>query len=162
MKSIIFTLIFTVISSHAIAENITFTTIDKNAFQSHWQLTDKEMKRYEQVMKNEGQFRYPKLTPLEVLAITAPDEVTMRYYAKKAAKDEFEAVEAQLKFAVMVTEEKTKLWNQKEAEMRSDAINQEREEAEEQEKQKAIAEIVEAVQKENAEPAEKTKEAKQK
>ena len=36
----------------------------------------------------------------------------MRYYAKKAAADEMRAVRAQLAYAVMVTEEKTKIYNE--------------------------------------------------
>ncbi|WP_040389459.1 hypothetical protein [Cardiobacterium valvarum] len=94
----------------------TYTTANqRNSFQKHWNLSDKEMERYEQVMVNEGRFRYPKLSPLEVLAITAPDEETMRYYAKKAAADEMQAVRAQLAYVVMVTEEKTKIYQELEA-----------------------------------------------
>ena len=88
------------------------TTAQRQNFQQHWQLSDKEMTRYEEVMVNEGRFRYPKLTPLEILAITAPDDETMRYYAKKAAADEMRAVRAQLAYSVMVTEEKTKIYNE--------------------------------------------------
>ena len=84
------------------------TTAQRQNFQKHWQLSDQELARYEEVMINEGRFRYPKLTPVEILAITAKDDETMRYYAKKAAADEMRAVRAQLAYAVMVTEEKTK------------------------------------------------------
>ena len=95
------------------AETVTFTTIDQQRdFQKYWHLSDDEIERYKKFMRNEGKFRYPRLTPLEVLAISAPDDATMRYYAKKAAADEMRAVNAQLKYAVMVTEEKTKIWRQ--------------------------------------------------
>ena len=72
------------------------TTAQRQNFQKHWQLSDQELARYEEVMINEGRFRYPKLTPVEILAITAKDDETMRYYAKKAAADEMRAVRAQL------------------------------------------------------------------
>ena len=88
------------------------TTAQRQNFQKHWQLSDQELARYEEVMINEGRFRYPKLTPVEILAITAKDDETMRYYAKKAAADEMRAVRAQLAYAVMVTEEKTKIYNE--------------------------------------------------
>ena len=88
------------------------TTAQRQNFQKHWQLSDQELARYEEVMINEGRFRYPKLTPVEILAITAKDDETMRYYAKKAAADEMRAVRAQIAYAVMVTEEKTKIYNE--------------------------------------------------
>ena len=47
------------------------TTAQRQNFQKHWQLSDQELARYEEVMINEGRFRYPKLTPVEILAITA-------------------------------------------------------------------------------------------
>lgn len=104
----------------------TYTTANqRNSFQKHWNLNDKEMERYEQVMINEGRFRYPKLSPLEVLAITAPDEATMRYYAKKAAADEMQAVRAQLAYVVMVTEEKTKIYHELEEAAKQRAAAQE-------------------------------------
>jgi hypothetical protein len=108
--------------------NTTFTyttTGQRNGFQQRWNLNDKEMARYEQVMVNEGRFRYPKLSPLEVLAITAPDEATMRYYAKKAAADEMQAVRAQLAYVVMVTEEKTKIYQELEEAAKQRAAAQE-------------------------------------
>jgi len=101
------------------------TTAQRQDFQQHWQLSDKEMTRYEEVMVNEGRFRYPKLTPLEVLAISAPDDETMRYYAKKAAADEMRAVRAQLAYAVMVTEEKTKIYQELEEAAKQRAAAQE-------------------------------------
>lgn len=88
------------------------TTAQRQNFQKHWQLSDQELARYEEVMINEGRFRYPKLTPVEILAITAKDDETMRYYAKKAAADEMRAVRAQIAYAVMVTEEKTKIYKE--------------------------------------------------
>ena len=88
------------------------TTAQRQNFQKHWQLSDQELARYEEVMINEGRFRYPKLTPVEILAITAKDDETMRDYAKKAAADEMRAVRAQIAYAVMVTEEKTKIYNE--------------------------------------------------
>ena len=88
------------------------TTAQRQNFQKHWQLSDQELARYEEVMINEGRFRYPKLTPVEILAITAKDDETMRYYAKKAAADEMRAVRAQIAYAVMATEEKTKIYNE--------------------------------------------------
>ena len=88
------------------------TTAQRQNFQKHWQLSDQELARYEEVMINEGRFRYPKLTPVEILAITAKDDETMRYYAKKAAAVEMRAVRAQIAYAVMVTEEKTKIYNE--------------------------------------------------
>lgn len=110
MRRLAFSLLFAAtLAVHA--QTVTFTSVDqRNHFQSFWQLSNSEMQRYEQVMMQEGRFRYPRLTPLEVLAVTAPDEETMRYYARKAAADEMRAVEAQVHFAVMVTEEKTKIY----------------------------------------------------
>lgn len=114
------------------------TTAQRQNFQQHWQLSDKEMTRYEEVMVNEGRFRYPKLTPLEVLAISAPDDETMRYYAKKAAADEMRAVRAQLAYAVMVTEEKTKIYNELEAQAAARAVAREQEQAKADEMQAKI------------------------
>lgn len=124
------------------AETFTYTTIgQKLGFKERWQLSDKELARYEKVMVEEGHFRYPKLSPLEVLAITAPDEETMRYYAKKAAADEMKAVEAQIRFAVMVTEEKTILYERLKAEMEKRKLAEQNARAEQvllEEKIKAI------------------------
>ena len=114
------------------------TTAQRQNFQQHWQLSDREMTRYEEVMVNEGRFRYPKLTPLEVLAISAPDDETMRYYAKKAAADEMRAVRAQLAYAVMVTEEKTKIYNELEAQAAARAVAREQEQAKADEMQAKI------------------------
>lgn len=121
--------------------NTTFTyttTGQRNGFQQRWNLNDKEMARYEQVMVNEGRFRYPKLSPLEVLAITAPDEATMRYYARKAAADEMQAVRAQLAYVVMVTEEKTKIYQELEAAAEERAAEQEKQAAVDAETQARI------------------------
>lgn len=98
------------------AEIVTFTTInERHDFQKYWHLSDDEMTRYTHFMRNEGNFRYPRLTPWEVLAISAQDDTTMRYYAKKAAIAEMRAVKAQLKYALMVTEEKTRIWRREQA-----------------------------------------------
>lgn len=114
------------------------TTAQRQNFQKHWQLSDQELARYEEVMINEGRFRYPKLTPVEILAITAKDDETMRYYAKKAAADEMRAVRAQLAYAVMVTEEKTKIYNELEAQAAARAVVREQEQAKADEMQAKI------------------------
>lgn len=114
------------------------TTAQRQNFQKHWQLSDQELARYEEVMINEGRFRYPKLTPVEILAITAKDDETMRYYAKKAAADEMRAVRAQLAYAVMVTEEKTKIYNELEAQAAARAVVHEQEQAKADEMQAKI------------------------
>lgn len=110
-------LLFIALCAHpARAEIVTFTTInERHDFQKYWHLSDDEMTRYTRFMRNEGNFRYPRLTPWEVLAISAQDDTTMRYYAKKAAVAEMRAVKTQLKYAVMVTEEKTRIWRQEQA-----------------------------------------------
>lgn len=93
------------------AQTVTFDSVNaKREFQKHWQLSDKEIDQYEAFMQVEGRFRYPNMTPHEVLAISADSDELMRYYAQKAAQNEMKAVQAQLKFAVMVTEEKTKIF----------------------------------------------------
>lgn len=114
------------------------TTAQRQSFQKHWQLTDQELARYEEVMINEGRFRYPKLTPVEILAITAKDDETMRYYAKKAAADEMRAVRAQLAYSVMVTEEKTKIYNELAEQAQARAVVREQEQAEADEMQAKI------------------------
>ena len=114
------------------------TTAQRQNFQKHWQLSDQELARYEEVMINEGRFRYPKLTPVEILAITAKDDETMRYYAKKAAADEMRAVRAQLAYAVMVTEEKTKIYNELAEQAAERAAAREQAQAEKDEMQAKI------------------------
>ena len=114
------------------------TTAQRQSFQKHWQLSDQELARYEEVMINEGRFRYPKLTPVEILAITAKDDETMRYYAKKAAADEMRAVRAQLAYAVMVTEEKTKIYNELAEQAAERAAAREQAQAEKDEMQAKI------------------------
>ena len=114
------------------------TTAQRQNFQKHWQLSDQELARYEEVMINEGRFRYPKLTPVEILAITAKDDETMRYYAKKAAADEMRAVRAQLAYAVMVTEEKTKIYNELAEQAAERAVAREQAQAEKDEMQAKI------------------------
>lgn len=114
------------------------TTAQRQNFQKHWQLSDQELARYEEVMINEGRFRYPKLTPVEILAITAKDDETMRYYAKKAAADEMRAVRAQLAYAVMVTEEKTKIYNELAEQAAERATAREQAQAEKDEMQAKI------------------------
>jgi len=114
------------------------TTAQRQSFQKHWQLSDQDLARYEEVMINEGRFRYPKLTPVEILAITAKDDETMRYYAKKAAADEMRAVRAQLAYAVMVTEEKTKIYNELAEQAAERAAAREQAQAEKDEMQAKI------------------------
>ncbi|SUO96631.1 hypothetical protein [Suttonella ornithocola] len=141
-------IIVAIISSSLHAQTVSYTTInDKKSFQKHWKLSDDEVKRYIDFMDIEGRYRYSNLTPYEVLSLSAPNEETMRYYAKKAAIDEMNAVKKQIQFAVMVTEEKTILWNEAEEKL---------EKKREEEAQKAAEELalnrkIEEAQKQAAE-----------
>lgn len=92
------------------AQTFNYTTIDdREAFIKHWKISDEEYERYLKFMQVEGRYRYKDLTPLEVLGLSAEDDATMQYYAKKAAEDEREAVKKQLRFIIMTTEYKKAL-----------------------------------------------------
>lgn len=113
MKIIATTLLLlasTMTVSTALAQSYSYTTIDAKAdresFIKHWGISDEEYDRYLRFMQVEGRFRYKDLTPLEVLGLSASDDATMQYYAKKAAANEREAVKKQLRFIIMTTEYK--------------------------------------------------------
>lgn len=91
------------------AQSITNTSFNKGKFLKHWNITEEELERYQAYMDIEGKFRYPNLTPLEVLGITAESETQMQYYAKKAAINERAQVKKEIKFAVMTTEYKKQM-----------------------------------------------------
>ncbi len=96
--------------SFSYAEKVTYTTYNnKKAFIQHWKLTEEELKRYDTFMDVEGKYRYPNLTPLEVLGISAETDEQRQYYAKKAAQNERDQVKKQLKFIVLTTEYKKQL-----------------------------------------------------
>ncbi|MBS9781389.1 MAG: hypothetical protein KGV56_02735 [Gammaproteobacteria bacterium] len=96
--------------SFSYAEKVTYTTYNnKKAFIQHWKLTEEELKRYDTFMDVEGKYRYPNLTPLEVLGIAAETDEQRQYYAKKAAQNERDQVKKQLKFILLTTEYKKQL-----------------------------------------------------
>lgn len=92
------------------AQSLSYTTFnakEKQAFIKRWKISEEEYLRYQQVMRVEGQ-RYNglRLTPLDILGITAESDELMQYYAKKAAIDERETVKKQMKFILLTTQYK--------------------------------------------------------
>lgn len=110
-----------IFSQLSLAQEFTYTTFnakEKAAFIKRWKISEEEYQRFLQIMRVEGQFRYNglRVTPLDILGITAESEELMQYYAKKAAKEEREAVKKQIRYILLTTQYKKAMGDEERAE----------------------------------------------
>lgn len=87
------------------AQNVTYVKIGADTakkMQKHYQLTDDEMKRYQDYMEVEGYSRYQHLDPVMVLGIIAKTQEDRYRFAKKYIDFEGKAIESQNQFGQAV------------------------------------------------------------
>ncbi len=95
--------------SSVAAQTVTFGKIQApQQFQKYWELTQEQMKQYENYMQIAGKYRHQNSNPLVVLSIISKDPEDKNFYAAKAAAYEHKMSQAEIESAWLITQEMEK------------------------------------------------------